>query len=99
VGLFVLNAGAYLVLWILTLMRLARFRGRLLDDLTHHSRGATFITIDMGFPLGMYAVATFMLVKVTRPSFLKSSTEIGIAADCPDARHGASKSAAASAVG
>lgn len=35
---------AYVVLWILTLARLAFFRAEFIDDLTHHLRGATFLT-------------------------------------------------------
>jgi tellurite resistance protein TehA-like permease len=43
-GLFWLNVGAYVVLWVLTLARLARFRRQFINDLTHHSRGAAFLT-------------------------------------------------------
>lgn len=42
--LFYLNIVAYLVLWVLTAARFVRYRGRFVDDLTHHSRGATFLT-------------------------------------------------------
>jgi tellurite resistance protein TehA-like permease len=43
--LFWVNIPAYLVLWGITLLRLVRFRGELLKDLTSHARGATFLTI------------------------------------------------------
>lgn len=43
-GLFWLNNAAFLVLWVLTLMRLALFPVRFVEDLTHHSRGAAFLT-------------------------------------------------------
>jgi len=43
-----LNITAYLVLWGLTLMRFARHRARLLDDLTHHFHSAAFLTIVAG---------------------------------------------------
>ncbi len=43
-GLFWLNNAAFLVLWVLTLMRLALFPARFVEDLTHHSRGAAFLT-------------------------------------------------------
>lgn len=43
-ALFWLNIVAYLVLWILTAARVIRYRAWLVDDLTHHSRGATFLT-------------------------------------------------------
>jgi tellurite resistance protein TehA-like permease len=35
---------AYSVLWILTLARLTRYRSEFISDLTHHARGATFLT-------------------------------------------------------
>lgn len=43
-----LNIAAYLVLWILTLLRFIRYRARLLDDLTHHFHSAAFLTIVAG---------------------------------------------------
>jgi tellurite resistance protein TehA-like permease len=43
-GLFGLNLGAYLVLWSVTLARLVWFRKPFINDLIHHSRGATFLT-------------------------------------------------------
>ncbi|HVM50032.1 MAG TPA: tellurite resistance/C4-dicarboxylate transporter family protein [Candidatus Acidoferrum sp.] len=43
-GLFWLNIVAYVGLWGITLLRIARFPRPFLDDLTHHSRGATFLT-------------------------------------------------------
>lgn len=42
--LFWLNVVAYLVLWILTAARFIRYRAQFVDDLTHHSRGAAFLT-------------------------------------------------------
>jgi len=42
------NVLAYLVLWALTLMRLARHRAEFVDDLTHHARGVTFLTLVAG---------------------------------------------------
>ncbi|MGH7975665.1 MAG: tellurite resistance/C4-dicarboxylate transporter family protein [Limisphaerales bacterium] len=46
--LFGLNIAAYLVLWVLTLLRFVRYRARLLDDLTHHFHSAAFLTIVAG---------------------------------------------------
>ena len=43
-GLFGLNLAAYAVLWGLTLLRLIRYRRLFFNDLTHHSRGASFLT-------------------------------------------------------
>lgn len=43
-ALFWFNVPAYIVLWILTIARFTRYRAQLLDDLTHHSRGAAFLT-------------------------------------------------------
>lgn len=42
--LFWFNFCAYLTLWMLTLIRFVRYRPQLIDDLTHHSRSATFLT-------------------------------------------------------
>ena len=47
-SLFWLNAAAYLVLWFFTLMRLALFPARFVEDLTHHSRAAAFLTTAAG---------------------------------------------------
>jgi len=44
-GLLWANAGAYVILWGLTLARLIRFPRRLLADLTSHRKGAAFLTI------------------------------------------------------
>ncbi len=44
-ALFGLNLVAYAVLWVLTLMRLARFPAQVLADLAHHNRCAGFFTI------------------------------------------------------
>ena len=43
-ALFWVNIVAYVVLWVLTLLRLVRYRAQFLDDLTHHARGVTFLT-------------------------------------------------------
>ncbi|MGV1047720.1 MAG: tellurite resistance/C4-dicarboxylate transporter family protein [Solirubrobacterales bacterium] len=45
VALFAINVGAYLVLWLLTGLRLARFPARVLSDLTDHQRGLGFLTV------------------------------------------------------
>jgi len=42
--LFWFNLCAYPTLWILTLIRFVRYRSQLIDDLTHHSRSAAFLT-------------------------------------------------------
>lgn len=42
--LFDLNIASYLALWLLTGLRLCWFPRRTMDDLTHHSRGASFLT-------------------------------------------------------
>ncbi len=47
-ALFALNLLAYLVLWIITLARFAWFPSRVLDELTHHSQGAAFLTTAAG---------------------------------------------------
>jgi tellurite resistance protein TehA-like permease len=47
-GFLVVNAGAYVVLWALTLVRVARFPGRVRDDLATHQRGPGFLTIVAG---------------------------------------------------
>lgn len=46
--LFQLNKVAYVVLWLLTLARLARHPRRLFADLTEHARGPGFLTIVAG---------------------------------------------------
>ena len=43
-----INVIAYGVLWILTLARLARYRSEFVDDLTHHARGVSFLTLVAG---------------------------------------------------
>jgi tellurite resistance protein TehA-like permease len=43
-----INVVAYIVLWALTLARLARYRAEFMDDLTHHARGVTFLTMVAG---------------------------------------------------
>lgn len=47
-GLFVLNVAAYVILWGLTIVRLARFPRLVLEDLGSHQRGAGFLTIVAG---------------------------------------------------
>lgn len=44
VALFWLNVGAYIVLWILTLLRVLIYRKQFLADLTSHQRGLGFFT-------------------------------------------------------
>ena len=46
--LFWVNMTAYVVLWVLTLLRLVYYRAQLIDDLTHHARGVTFLTTVAG---------------------------------------------------
>lgn len=43
-GLFAVNIAAYVVLWVITLLRLLRFPKEMTADLTHHPRGVTFLT-------------------------------------------------------
>jgi tellurite resistance protein TehA-like permease len=43
--LFGLNLIFYFALWAITLTRLFRYRSAFLFDLTHHARGATFLTM------------------------------------------------------
>ena len=47
-GLLYFNAVAYVILWILTLARLARCPSALIHDLTHHVRSVTFLTTVAG---------------------------------------------------
>ena len=44
VPLLWLNCAFYAILWVLTVMRLARFRARFVADLTHHGRSVGFFT-------------------------------------------------------
>ncbi|MGE0130378.1 MAG: tellurite resistance/C4-dicarboxylate transporter family protein [Blastocatellales bacterium] len=46
--LLVINIAAYAILWLLTLLRLARFLPRVLSDLTNHLRGPGFFTLVAG---------------------------------------------------
>src|SRR5574338_625049 len=46
--LFYLNIFFYVVLWVLTLMRLVRHFPRVLADLSNHSTGAGFFTLVAG---------------------------------------------------
>jgi tellurite resistance protein TehA-like permease len=43
--LFWLNVPAYMVLWGITLVRLAAHRAELINDVTSHARGSSFLTI------------------------------------------------------
>jgi len=43
-----LNVFFYVVLWSITVLRIALFRSTLIADLTHHARGVTFLTIVAG---------------------------------------------------
>lgn len=47
-ALLVINVAAYLVLWLLTLIRLARFWPQVLADVNHHGRGPGFFTLVAG---------------------------------------------------
>jgi tellurite resistance protein TehA-like permease len=65
--LFWVNMTAYVVLWVLTLLRLVHYRAQLIDDLTHHARGVTFLTTVAGTCVlgNQFAVLTpFMPVAV-----------------------------------
>jgi tellurite resistance protein TehA-like permease len=71
VVLFAVNIGAYVVLWVLTGLRLIRHRRSLLDDLTNHRQALGFLTIVAGTcVLGAqmiviahdYAIATGLLI-------------------------------------
>jgi tellurite resistance protein TehA-like permease len=48
VGLFAVNICAYLVLWVLTVLRLTRYPKALLSDLTDHRRAMGFLTVVAG---------------------------------------------------
>jgi tellurite resistance protein TehA-like permease len=48
VALFAVNVAAYIVLWGVTLSRLAVYPRRLVADLTEHARGPAFLTIVAG---------------------------------------------------
>jgi tellurite resistance protein TehA-like permease len=70
VALFVVNIGAYLVLWALTILRLVGHSGAFISDLTDHRRGMGFLTTVAGTGvLGAqvilighsYAIATVLL--------------------------------------
>lgn len=47
-ALFLFNVGAYVVLWLLTLLRLVRYPQRVFDDLIDHLRGPGFFTVVAG---------------------------------------------------
>src|SRR5215510_11008471 len=66
-GLFWVNIPAYVVLWVLTVLRLVYYPAQLIDDLTHHARGVTFLTTVAGTCIlgNQFAVLTpFMPVAV-----------------------------------
>ena len=48
IGLLWVNSAAYVVLWVLTLLRLARYPRRMLADLASHRTGAAFLTVVAG---------------------------------------------------
>lgn len=48
IALFVLNIVFYVLLWIISLIRLVLYPRQLLDDLTHHARSVTFLTVVAG---------------------------------------------------
>jgi len=48
VALLWLNLAFYVVLWTVSLLRLARYPRRMLDDLTSHQKGAGFLTVVAG---------------------------------------------------
>jgi tellurite resistance protein TehA-like permease len=67
--LLVINIAAYVILWSLTLLRLARFLPRALSDLTSHVRGPGFFTMVAGTCVlgaqliiiaGSFTMATFL---------------------------------------
>jgi tellurite resistance protein TehA-like permease len=71
VALFAINVAAYVTLWALTAIRLARHRDALLSDLTDHQRTVGFLTVVAGTcVLGVemiliahsYAIATALLI-------------------------------------
>jgi tellurite resistance protein TehA-like permease len=45
VAMFALNAIIYLALWVLTVVRIAKYRPRVVADLHHHGRAVGFFTI------------------------------------------------------
>ncbi|QUW21416.1 tellurite resistance/C4-dicarboxylate transporter family protein [Sporosarcina sp. Marseille-Q4063] len=47
-GLLYVNIGVYLILWILTILRLVYFSSRVLIDITSHSNGPGFFTLVAG---------------------------------------------------
>jgi tellurite resistance protein TehA-like permease len=47
-ALFLLNCAVYVVLWALTILRIARYPRRFMDDLIDHLRGPGFFTIVAG---------------------------------------------------
>lgn len=58
--LYWLNLAVYLLLWLLTLIRFLWFRAQVINELTHHARGASFLTIAAGTCVlgGQFAILT-----------------------------------------
>ena len=46
--LFVINIFSFVILWVITILRLCFFRAALVRDLTHHGRAVTFLTTVAG---------------------------------------------------
>jgi tellurite resistance protein TehA-like permease len=62
--LFGVNVLSFCVLWVITILRLARYRIAFFRDLTHHARGVTFLTMGAGTSvLGIqFAVMTPLMI-------------------------------------
>jgi tellurite resistance protein TehA-like permease len=73
-GLLVVNAVAYVVLWLLTLWRLAAFFPRVLADLRSHARGPGFFTL----VAGTCVLGTEILLLTGQPSIAWGLWLIGI---------------------
>jgi tellurite resistance protein TehA-like permease len=60
IALLALNVVGYLALWVLTVLRLVRWRAAFVHDLTHHARAATFLTTPAATCVlgGQFAVLT-----------------------------------------
>ena len=65
--LFGINVLSFCVLWVITILRLARYRIAFIRDLTHHARGVTFLTMVAGTSvLGIqFAVMTPLMIVAT----------------------------------
>ena len=71
VTLFVINIGAYAILWVLTVLRLLRHRAEFFRDLIDHQRGLGFLTLVAGTCVlgaetivigGRFTIATVLLI-------------------------------------